>query len=254
MQNDFEMVVKKMDRDMSELHIYPLGDLHYESSLFDEGRWSRWKKQVSNDPLAMIAICGDIFNNDLKGSKGNSFETRMRISEAKVEITKDLRPLKDKILCGVAGNHEYRSVYAADDCPLMDVMCNLGLEDVYRENMCFAKVSLGARKADRQVTYTVVVGHGAGDKKCETFGYAIDGMDIFITGHTHHPMETFPAKIVIDPYNNKVKMAGYTHVTVPSFQKMGGYALRGMYMPHDNDKIPMLVLSGREKNVEVRWI
>jgi len=157
--------------------------------------------------------------------------------------------------CGPRGNHEYRSIDEVDDCPLYDVMAKFDLEDIYRENMAFMKISLGEKSIDRQYTYTVVLGHGVSKNKTEMFGYSVDGMDVFITGHTHQPASTFPAKIVIDPHNNKVSLVEYTHVTVPSFQMLGGYALKGMYLPQSYSKIPVIELGGEnKKGVSVHWI
>lgn len=253
MKDDYEMLVWKLPNNLSEMHLYPLGDMHCESEGFDEEAWANWKKVVFNDPIGYIVIVGDMFDVAIKGSKGNPAEAKHRLRDRKRWLAEELKPMKNRILGAVRGNHELRAMTAADDCPLYDVMCKLDIEDVYRENMAFIKVSLGQRKKDRQATYTIVLGHGDTDKKTEDFGATIDGMDVFITGHTHKPHDTFPAKLVIDPYNNVVREVGYVHLTVPSFQKLKGYALRGMYKPQDGSKIPMLTLSGKEKKVEVTW-
>jgi hypothetical protein len=54
--------------------------------------------------------------------------------------------------------------------------------------------------------------------------------------------------------NEIVSMKGYVHIVVPSIQSIGGYALKGMYLPQDSEKFPIVTLSGREKGVEVRWV
>jgi hypothetical protein len=177
----------------------------------------------------------------------------MRPREQKQALKEFLEPIAYKILGGTTGNHEYRSVNETDDCPLYDVMCKLDLEDLYRENMSFIKISLGQRTKDRQVTYTVVLGHGASKNKTANFSYSIDGMDVFVTGHTHQPANTFPSKIVIDCQNEQVRLQDFTHVTVPSFQQLGGYSLRGMYMPQGSSKFPVITLFGDSKGVDVLW-
>ena len=253
-KDDFDLIVYQMPRELREMHLYPLGDLHKDSELFDIRLWERWKKVAFNDPYAYIVLVGDLFDNSLKNSKGNSYANSGRTSESKRWMANELKPMKDRILAGVDGNHEYRSVYAADNSPLEDVMCKLDLEDLFRSNMAFLKISLGDKNQTRQFTYTVVLAHGTSENKTENFGYAIDGMDCFITGHTHRPRNTFPAKFVIDPHNNTVKKQGFIHITVPSFQRDGGYTLKGMYMPQDNNRIPYLILDGTKKYIEPRWI
>ena len=253
-KDDFDLIVHKLDTDLDEMHLYPLGDLHKDSELFDMGLWENWKKVVFNDPKGFIVMVGDIFDNTLKGSKGNSYGNSGRTSESKRWFANELLPMKHRILGAVDGNHEYRSVYASDNSPLEDVMCKLDLEDLFRSDMCFIKVSLGRKNENRQYTYTIVLAHGVSDNKTENFQYAIDGMDVFVTGHTHTPKSTFPAKYVIDPYNNKVTKVGSIHLTVPSFQRDGGYVLRNMYMPKDNTRIPLVVFHGTKKYIETRWI
>lgn len=238
------------------MHLYPLGDLHKDSELFDIRLWDRWKQTVYNDPFAYVVLIGDIFDNTLKNSKGDSYRNTGLTSESKRWLANELKELakQGRILGGVDGNHEHRSVHSSDNSPLEDVMCKLDIEHLFRYNMAFMKISLGERTSERQFTYTVVLAHGCTDNKTENFGYAIDGMDVFITGHTHKPKNTFPAKFVIDPYNNKVRKEGYIHLTVPSFQYDGGYTLKNMYMPQDNNRIPYLILDGTKKYIEPRWI
>lgn len=253
-KDDLELIVHSLDRSLKEVHLYPLGDLHLDSELFDLSLWEKWKLQVINDPLGYVGFVGDIFDNTLKNSKGNSYANIGRTRDSKRWFANEMLPLKDRILGGTDGNHEYRSVYASDDSPLYDVMCKLDLEDYYRENMAFIKISLGEKNAERQFTYVVVLAHGGFERKTNTFSYAIDGMDVFITGHDHKPKNNFPAKIKIDPHNNKVTTVGLIHATVPSFQRTGGYALKGMYMPQDNDRIPMITLDGTKKYTSITWI
>ena len=75
-----------------------------------------------------------------------------------------LKPLRDRILCAVPGNHEGRSGKDADDCPIYDIMCKLDLEDFYRENIAFVKIGIGNPKGDgeRNPTYALAIMHGAG--------------------------------------------------------------------------------------------
>lgn len=255
MRNDFEMVVHKLDKDIDSINIYPLGDLHIGSENFDERAWQKWKQVVLNDVSGYIVIVGDMVDNGLKNSKTNSYGAALRPREQKEWLKRELEPLKDKILGACRGNHEERSVNDTDDCPLYDVMAKLDLEDLYRENMAFVKVSLGYKNKERQYSYNLVLAHGGSKSKVDKFGYAIDGMDAFITGHTHSPASDFPAKIVIDPRNETVGMSSFVHITVPSFQKAGGYTLRALYAPQqDANRIPILTLKGYEKGTVLTWI
>lgn len=253
MKDDFELIVKKLPRYFPYINVYPLGDLHIGSGEFDFDQWGKWKQVVMRDEFGYVVMIGDMLDNGLKCSKTNAFDATMSPFDQKIWLKDQLKPIAGKILGAVPGNHELRSKYVADDCPLYDVMAKLDIEDRYRDNMAFIKVSLGEKNKDRQFSYTMALAHGASRGKTDRFKYAIDGLDVFITGHTHQPESDFPSKIVIDSHNEKVTMQGFKHITVPSFQKFGGYVLRDMYLPQDNRIFPTIRLSGEEKGVEVLW-
>lgn len=255
MKSDFDMIVTKLPETEEKVHIYPVGDCQVGSANFSQKLFIAWRNRVLADPIGKVLIVGDMFNNGLKASKTNVYREVMNPSQAKDWLETELLPIADRILGAVTGNHEKRSVRETDSCPLYEVMCRLRRADVYRENMAFIKLNIGLRRnKERQISYQIVIGHGVSKNKTDSFGYAIDGMDIFITGHTHDAKSAFPAKIVIDPHNELVRVVGYTQLRVPSFDLYGGYVLEGMYMPHDGTKIPMLELSGKSKEVTVHWI
>lgn len=254
MNRDFTLIPHKFPEDLEELHIYPVGDTQVGSAGFNKVLFRNWRDRVLKDPLAKVVIVGDMLNNGLKNSKTNVYKEKMSPSEAKMWLYEELLPIAGKIIGCVTGNHEWRSINETDDDPLHDIMCMLGLKDFYGENIQFLKVNLGKRNATRQISYNLVLGHGVSKNKTEQFGYTIDGMDILITGHIHTAYSRFPAKIVIDSQNEVVRTVGFTHIVVPSFDEYGGYSVRGMYQPQDSCKIPMIILNGKHKEVNVSWI
>lgn len=254
MKSDFEMIVRKLGSELPYVNIYPLGDIHVGSENFDHARFKNWIEMVSADPYGYVVIVGDTVDNGLKNSKTNSYEAVMRPREQKEYLKRMLFPIRDRIIGAVRGNHEERSVKESDDCPLYDVMSKLDIEELYRENLAIIKLNVGQRTSDRQVSYVLALAHGASKSKTETFAYAMDGVDIFVTGHTHQPSNTFPSKIVVDVHNEKIREVGMINLTVPSFQNNGGYSLRGLYKPCDQTKIPIITLSGKDKRSELKWI
>ena len=253
MKHNFEMIVHKLSEDLDSINIYPLGDVHIGSRDFDYVLWNRWKKMVMDDPKGYVVIIGDLTDNGLKTSKTNSYQATMSPWEQKMWMTKELEPLVDKILGGTRGNHEERSVYTSDSCPMYDVFAKLDIEDLYREDMAFLKVSLGKKNSERQWSYGIVLAHGASRGKTDKFSYVIDGMDLFVTGHIHQPSVTFPSKLVMDVRNDVVLERTMMHVVVPSFLKTGGYGLRALYVPQGH-KIPIVKLYGTQKEMEIKWV
>lgn len=254
MKSDFEFVVNQFSRELDKINIYPIGDLHVGSPYMDEKVFGNWIQMVKNDPIGYFVIVGDMMDNALKRSKSNAYEATMSPRMQKEYLVEKLTPIKEKCLGAVNGNHCERSVVEADDCPLYDVMCRLGIEDLYRHNALYGKVSLGTKNKNRQVSYTYALSHGASRSRAQKYSLSLDGCDLFLSGHTHSPESTFPAKICLDAHNNKVYVKPSLNLVVPSFQMYGGYAVRALYTPNDSSHCPVITLSGQKKEFSLSWI
>lgn len=253
-REDFDLIIHKLDKDLPYINIYPIGDLHIGSKEFNLDAFQRWKKMVMDDEFAKVVIVGDIMDMATKDSKTNIYEATMNPYEQKEWVTNEFRDIKDKILGAIQGNHEYRANNLLGICPMYDVLAKLDLEDLYRPNMAFIKVNLGSRNKDRQASYNIVLAHGQAKTRTKDFPYVIDGMDVMVTGHFHTGESHFRSKIVIDSKNESVGMKEFVHVSVPSFTSYGGYVMRGMFLPQDGNKIPIVTLQGSEKKVELHWV
>ncbi len=256
---DFEMVVHRFE-DRPDLTIIPISDVHLGAAEHMEKEWASFCESVLSNPSVRIILVGDLINNATRNSVSNVFEETMRPREQKKMMTQMLMPLRDRILAGVSGNHERRSLKDADDDPSYDIMCKLDLENLYRENIAFIKIQMGKARADglANPTYTLVATHGAGGgiytgaavNRNERFGYVIDGMDCLIVGHTHKPFVTQPSKIKINPYNNTVSMRPFKVVFSTSWLQYGGYACRQMLLPSSH-AVQTITLTGKRKEIIV---
>ena len=225
-----------------------------------EAAWKEFRAQVLDTPNMYLLLCGDLTNNAIKNSISNVYEETLRPRDQKRLMVEMLTPLRDRILCAVPGNHEYRSSKEVDDDIVYDIMCKLDLEDLYRENIAFLKIQIGniEGSGQRNPTYTFVIGHGAGGgvltggvvNRAERFGYAIDGADALIVGHSHKPFLSHPGKLKIDTQNNKVSVKPFHVVSCSSWLQFGGYACRKMLLPtsHVSQKI---LLSGTSKDIKI---
>lgn len=250
MLNDFKMIVHKLPRDLEYINLYPLADTHIGSAEFNEPMFKLWVKTVQADPNGYILIAGDLINNGVKNSKTNVYEEMMRPSQQKEYLYEALKPLKEKILGGCGGNHEYRSAKDVDSDPMYDVMCRLQLEDRYRQNGAFVKIAVGTRKDNhKQVAYGIVVTHGASKNKHDKFALSVDGADLFISGHTHDENYEPDAKVKMDMQNETVSIVPYKKVVCTPFQGYGGYALRGEYLPVTVSEFQVLRLDGKRKKI-----
>ena len=254
---DFEMIIHKFPQ-RKDLTIVPISDVHIGAR---EQMWNEWEsfcKRVLSDPNVYITLGGDLINNGTRSSVSNLFEETMRPRDQKRLMVEMLEPIKDRILCAVSGNHERRSGKDADDDPTYDILCKLDVEHLYRENIAFMKIQMGDSAANGKLnpTYTLVVTHGAGGgaltggavNRNERFGYAIDGADALIIGHTHKPFITQPSKIYIDKFNNQVSVKPFKVVSTTSWLCYGGYAAQKMLSPTSHAP-QTITLCGNKKEI-----
>ena len=252
MRNDFEMVVHKAPTNCKRLNIYPIGDLHIGSKECDLEFFEKWRTEVISNSNSRVVIIGDMMDFGLKNTKTNIYEAVMSPMEQKDMLTELLRPIKDKIIGAVPGNHEYRGVREAGDCPLYDVMCRLGIENVYRPNACIIKVCLGGREK-KQFNYGIMLQHGTTKTKLDRFCESVDGVNVFVSGHTHSPKHQPRAKLTVDLRHESVRTEPYQEVVVEPFVNFGGYAMRGMYLPTAPSNFQMFTLFGTEKKVSYSY-
>lgn len=247
MLDDFTLIQAKFEG-FDYLNIYPLGDVHIGSKECDMELLKEWVEMVKNDPNGAVVIIGDMMNMGLKNSKSNVYEEVLNPMQQKEVCFEVLNPIAEKILAGCSGNHEYRTVKEVGTNPLYDVFCRMRIEDRYRENVCFLKLTVG-NIGKNPNTYGVVLTHGKSKNKDIDWTYGVDGADVFISGHTHLGTHQPLGKIRMDLSHNKVKTVGYQNVVVLPFQNYGGYAVRGKYMPNHLGQFQCITFDGNSKRV-----
>lgn len=259
MPSDFDMIIHHFPEN-NDLHLHFIADVHLGAKEHMTREWEDFCAHVLDDPHAYLILGGDLINNATRNSVSNIFDETMRPREQKKVMCDMLRPLKERILCAVPGNHEGRSGKDADDDPIYDILCKLDLEDLWRENMAFVKIQIGDIEGTGRFnpTYMLAVTHGAGGgiytgaavNRNERFGYVIDGADALLVGHSHKPFVTQPGKIFIDPRNNNVSIKPFKVVVATSWLQYGGYAARKQLLPSSHAP-QVITLCGKKKEIKV---
>lgn len=258
MLSDNELIVHKFPR--QDVRIYPIADVHLGAAEHLEKEWSLFCAHLLDDPHAYVTLGGDLINNGTKNSVSNVYEERLRPREQKRRMVEMLTPLRDRIICLVPGNHEWRSAKEVDDEPTYDIACKLDLEHLYRQNMAFVKLQFGDNRnghGSDNPTYVLGVAHGAGGgmltgsavNRAERFAYVIDGLDGLIVGHTHKPFVTAPEKIKVNPQANTVGRYPFAVVNASSWMAYGGYAARKLMLP-TSYRPQVLTLRGTRKEID----
>ena len=81
-------------------------------------------------------------------------------------------------------------------------------------------------------------------------GYAVDGIDAIIFGHTHRPFTTVPGKIFFDTRNNKVSVKPFKVINMSSWLDYTEYAMQKMLTPTVHN-LHTITLKGNKKEMVV---
>ena len=187
-------------------------------------------------------------------SKSDVYTQTMPPSVQKRWWIDHLRHYRDKVLCIVDGNHEFnRASKDADDYPLYDIALALGIEDRYRSEAAFVDIGVGdgGHGKGKQVHYVIRVQHQAKNNVNHGTADGIEGIDVFVSGHTHKPMDKPLGKLVYDSKNKAVSQRDVENIVCGHFLRVGGYGERGGHRPTAT-KLFSLILSGKKKSIETR--
>jgi predicted phosphodiesterase len=204
-----------------------------------EKEFEKYLRAIHDDASAAVVLAGDLLNNGIKSSKTNVYDEIYTPREQKIRMVNYLRPIKEKIVCCVRGNHEFRTTRETSVDVMEDICRELGIENIYAQDMGFLKISLGEKPNKKPATYMFCVTHGAGSgqllgsglNKPDGFQMSIEGVDGIISGHTHKPMKVPSARLVFDTHNNNVVQSKTLVFVCTAWLKYGGYPCQKMMKP-----------------------
>ena len=249
MLDDLQVIVKTFPDEMDVLRVYALGDVHVGSPQYNERAIRKKIEIIQNDPNGVVCICGDLGDFGLKNSKTNIYEATMTIREQLEYIYELFFPITDKIVSVVPGNHEERLTKEVGTCPLYDLCVRWGIQDVYRQNAAILKLGFGSYyKESRPVVFFGVTSHGSSRNKHQRFISCFDGIDFFISGHTHTPSYTPHGKIRIDAINEVATHVPYKEIVVDANLAAGGYSMKCEYEIPAPAELQYLELSAYREN------
>lgn len=257
-----------LDRDIAELKVKVLADLHIGDPLCDIKQITNEISEIVKDNNMYVILNGDIINNAIKTSVSDVYgETMTPMQELELAIEL-LRPIKDKILCINTGNHERRT-YRETSIDLMKLLSReLGVEDRYTNESAiifvrFGEMFNGHKETNnsgnvRKLCYSFFVTHGAkggsnaGGKINAMMGlHSIIDTDIYIHSHTHIPAVVRGSFFRTDVRNSSYGQVDKLFVNNGATLNYGGYGEESTYSPNSK-AIPIIYLSGREKLFRAR--
>lgn len=234
-----KVITKEYSEDVKQLTLYPISDVHLGSMQCMEKAFSDYLKMIGEQDNAAIILAGDLIDNGIKTSKTDIYTELYTPREQKHLMIDYLRPVKDKIICAVRGNHEYRTSREVSIDVMEDICRELGIEDTYAQDAGIIKITLGKDAHNKRVAYSFLVSHGAGGgmllgsglNKPNAYQLAVEGVDGIISGHTHKPAKAPSGRIIYDPRNNKVTRAKTLIFVGTAWLDMGGYPEQKLMQP-----------------------
>lgn len=229
MRNDLDLIVKQYPKDFEVLRVYAIGDVHVGSPEFNERAIKKKIQIIKDDPFGVVSLCGDLGDYGLKNAKTNVYLATMNPRQQQEYILELFRPIADKMIAVVPGNHEERITREVGTCPMYDLCVLWGIPDVYRENVAITKLVFGNISGDRQNAFIGITSHGSTRNKHRKFIACFDGVDFAISGHTHTPEYSPHGKIRVDSKSAHASHVPYKEIVVDANLMVGGYGTKKEY-------------------------
>lgn len=196
-----------------ELYVIPIGDVHMGDKGFNKE--SRKKLQgyidwVLERDNTVIFLNGDLLNCATRQSKTAPTDQDEDLATQKDWIVNTFRPVREKILGAVSGNHEQRIEDFCGDNPMRDVCFRLDIPYCGYTAIVDFKVGWRDDKKRNNIQYTGVFHHTSGGG--QTVGSKINRVDKmrsicrnadFYCGSHNHMLGAIP--VVAPEYNSYAK-------------------------------------------------
>lgn len=249
MQDDFKPIIVSTPWENESIRLYPIHDIHKGSRMHDATKYGALKKMILADPNAYVVFIGDAMENVVQGSKGDIFYQDIPPHEQKEWIASELRDFKDRVLAVVDGNHERnRSTARCGMFPLYDACARVGIEDLFRPHFALLDIGVGRRidSPKKQVRYVGYITHQATEQVKFGSPDGIEGIDFYLSGHTHQPLDKPHGKLVYDTSNKTLRQKDVDHINCGAFMIYGDYGADAGRRP-TSQKLYRLEMDGRSK-------
>lgn len=245
-----------LPQELNDIKVYIFSDWHIGDKFCDTRIIAEQIEQIKNEPNAYVICNGDLMNNATKTSVSDCYAEELTPMEQLETFINFLRPIKDKIICLTAGNHENRT-FKSDGIDLTQLAAReLGIEERYGREGILVFLRVGIDKSHstpdhpRQQSYRIYCTHGSGGGRKEG-GKAIRlaelanivNADVYVHSHTHMPMVMRNATFETDSQNSRVKEVDRLFVNSSANLSYGGYGQQYSYKPNSR-RSPVICLSG----------
>ena len=188
-------VVLELPENLEHIDVHLLGDWHIGDPLCDLVSVAEKLDEIRESPNAYCSRGGDLCDMALRDSIGDVHGAKLSPMGQVERVVSLIKPVQEKVLCMVRGNHENRVYKSTGIDPLAFAASELGLGERYSDTSALLFVQFGHdTKHGGRMQYTMYVTHGAGSGRKEggklqrlaDLQNIID-CDIYCHNHTHLP-------------------------------------------------------------------
>jgi hypothetical protein len=125
-----KMQIKAYKFDQNDINIVPLGDFHIGDKAFTKDSRKKligYIHYIKKNKNAYAFLMGDLINNATLNSPSSPFQQNLNMNEQVDYVIELLKPIKDKILGAITGNHENRLERYAGYNPTISICDRLGI-------------------------------------------------------------------------------------------------------------------------------
>jgi predicted phosphodiesterase len=252
-----------LPKSLKQIKIVPLADIHFGDPNCNVTALRKVINYIKDTPDCYCILNGDLINNATKNSCSDIYAEFVPPSKQLEQVSELLNPIKDKILCITGGNHEFRT-WKMDGIDLTALLAReLGCGNRYAPNSAVLFLKLGQKEKDhksQQVQYSIFINHGCGGGRkiggklgrLEDVVQIVD-CDVYIHSHTHLPAVFKQNFFRTNLPHQSIEEVEKTFVNTNAFLNYGGYGETYEFRPASRS-VPIIVLSGTERNVDSNFI
>lgn len=242
-----------------QIEIIGIADTHIGDPLVDYELLDDCVKYIKSHKNCYWIANGDLINNAIKQSPSNVYMEQLSPKAQVDKICSILKPIKDKCIAYIPGNHEYdRNLKEVGDITPADLIAiNLGVEDRYAPGGAVIYLSMtGIKGSNKKATmFKIFAQHGSGGStatagkmsKLKQMANIFPDADVYLKSHTHEPMFTIDNRLKSNDMAHSVVEEDRVFVNTGAFLKYGGYGQNKGLAPTSR-KIPVIILGAMRKS------
>lgn len=255
-----KVISQTLSREFETLNLYVLADAHIGSPNCNYKQIDKFINEVLSKENNYVILNGDLAENCIEGSKSDIYTQALSPMDQIKEIARILKPIKNRILGAVYGNHEQRSYRKTGlDMTYLALVELLGSEKanrIYAKDTCLLFVEFGRNNGrnNRRTIYSIFFSHGtSGGGTVGGKANRLDKMsnimnaDVFIHSHTHMPLVFKQNTSNVDYRNKKLNQKTSLFVNSNAFL-VGGYA-EAWFLKSPSIDYPHIILNGSHREV-----